>query len=68
MKATMKNRVIRVPNIPGPKVQLCYARPPLTGTINPMEICDRPKGHGGLHTWLLVERIRELEQAVKKHS
>lgn len=54
---------IHVPNVPGPTVQLCYASPPLDGSQgNPMEHCDRRKGHGGKHTWELWNALIALRK------
>ena len=37
---------IHVPDIPGPRKQLCWRQAPAT-----LARCDRCLGHGGLHTW-----------------
>ena len=39
------SRVVKVPNTPAPKVELCWKQAPT------MERCDRRKGHSGKHTW-----------------
>jgi hypothetical protein len=47
----MTRRRIRVPDIAGPVVQLCWRQAPT------MERCDRRQGHGGLHLWELQPRV-----------
>lgn len=42
---------IAVPDIPGPKVQLCWAQGPL------MVRCDRVAGHAGPHVWELAVEL-----------
>ena len=41
-------KTIKVPDIPGPRVQLCWAQ------ADTMVRCDRRKGHRGLHSWQAV--------------
>lgn len=36
---------IKVPDIPGPRKQLCWKQAPT------MVRCDRAKGHEGKHSW-----------------
>lgn len=45
----MKMKIIKVPDIPGPKAQLCWKQSRL------MARCDRRKGHQGPHTWEMVK-------------
>ena len=52
------NEVVKVPQTPGPKKQLCWYQD--WRIMSPH--CDRVKGHGGMHTFELVARIKELEQ------
>ena len=51
---------IKIPSIPGPRVQLCYEPQPLG---EGMARCDRKKGHGGRHTWELLATLSRLEFA-----
>lgn len=56
-----KSRVVKVPQIPGPRVQLCYAQD--FTTMSPH--CDRAKGHGGMHTWELFAKYQRLTEAAR---
>jgi hypothetical protein len=45
----MTKRIVKVPDVPGPKVQLCWKQkltPP-----GAMTRCDRKAGHKGKHSW-----------------
>jgi hypothetical protein len=58
---------IDVPDIEGPTVPLCYQQKlnaDRTIVLN-FARCDRKKGHGGMHTWELWDRIQELEKGGK---
>lgn len=42
--------VIKVPDLPGPVVQLCWHQAP------DRTRCDRMKGHLGPHSWELLDK------------
>ncbi len=50
---------IKIPDVPGPRKRLCYAQQ-LTAP-RAMSRCDRAKGHGGGHTWELLNEIDALK-------
>lgn len=46
---------VPVPDILGPKVQLCWQQGPL------MHRCDRKRGHDGPHTWEMAAEVKALK-------
>lgn len=57
--ATKRIPKVRVPDVPGVVVRLCYAQDRKTFVR-----CDRAEGHKGRHSWQLYDRIEELHVKV----
>ena len=45
---------VKVPDIPGPVVRLCYKQDPVT-----LARCDRQGGHGGDCLWKLAAKLKK---------
>ena len=54
-----KRKVVRVPDVPGVVVRLCYKQ-----DLKTFDRCDRAEGHKGRHSWQLYDRIDELHLKV----
>jgi hypothetical protein len=58
----MAARKVSVPDIPGPKDELCWKQGTIDTPKYAMARCDRRKGHGGKHVWELCAEIDALER------
>lgn len=56
----MAKKVVKVPDIEGPRAQLCYVQ------AETMERCMIKKGHRGFHDWEMRKEILRLNAMISQ--